>query len=101
MGTIPVHVERLQASLDDSDLATEQTIERMTAHIRQCANDPVVIAAARKAVGTYGAGQPGRRSAAWAAWWSIKHASRLSKTISSCGASLPTRPSWSCWYRHP
>lgn len=72
--TLPIHVERLQASLDDSDLATEQTVERMTQHIRDCANDPVVIAAARKALATFGAGRPGRRDAAWAVWWSIKHA---------------------------
>lgn len=71
---LPVAVERLQASLDDSDLATQQTIERMTQHIRDCASDPAVAAAARKALRTFGAGQPGRRNAAWAVWWSIKHA---------------------------
>jgi hypothetical protein len=74
MGTLPVHVERLQASLDNTDLATEQTIERMTQHIRDCAADPAVIAAARHALATFGAGGLGRRNAAWAVWWSIKHA---------------------------
>jgi len=74
MGTLQVHVERLQASIDDSDLATQQTIERMTQHIRDCANDPAVIAAAQNALATFGAGGPGRRNAAWAVWWSIKHA---------------------------
>ena len=72
--SLPVHVERLQASVDDPDLATEQTIDRMVQHIRDCANDTVVIAAARKALDTFGAGGLGRRNAAWAVWWSVKHA---------------------------
>jgi hypothetical protein len=73
MGTIPVQVERLQASIDDPDLATQQTIERMCRHIHECANDPAVIGAARTALNSFGAGQPGARNAAWAAFWSIKH----------------------------
>lgn len=91
MAPLPIHVERLQASLDDSDLATEQTIQRMARHIRDCANDPVVIAAAHSALRTFGA-QPcrpdsglarwwaltgaaasPRRNLAWSVWWSVKH----------------------------
>jgi hypothetical protein len=67
MATAVVQVERFQADLHDSDRATQQTVERMAKHIRECASDPAVVGAARAAL-RFGT------DPAWSVWWCVKHA---------------------------
>jgi hypothetical protein len=71
--TLPIMVERYQADLNNQDHSTAQTVALMAQQIRQCAQDPVVQAAARNALLKYSQGRAGAYAACWAIWWSIRH----------------------------
>ena len=71
--TLPIVATRYQGDLNDQDHATAQTVGLMAEQIRQCAQDPVVQAAARGALLKYSQGRAGAYSACWAIWWSIRH----------------------------
>jgi hypothetical protein len=66
-------VERYQGDLANQDHSTAQTVALMAEQIRQCAQDPVVQAAARSALLKYSQGRAGAYAACWAIWWSIRH----------------------------
>lgn len=68
-----VTVERFQADLNDSDVATRQTVERMAQHVRTDSADPLVEWCAQDARRRFAGSVPSRRSDAWAAWWFVKH----------------------------
>jgi hypothetical protein len=76
VGQVPI--QRFQASLTDSDLATVQTVRAMCEHIRACASDIAVQAAVDQAIQQFWA-LPGLRKdsvsavMANACWWWAKH----------------------------
>jgi len=71
--TLPILVERYQGDLENQDHSTAQTVALMAEQIRQCAQDPVVQAAAHSALLKYSQGRAGAYAACWAIWWSIRH----------------------------
>jgi hypothetical protein len=93
-GVGSVGIERFQASLDNPDLATVQTVRAMCGHIRACAADPVVLACAQQALqqfGGLGAGLPREIAAADACWWWVKHRVRFVQDDDAIQALLNER----------
>ena len=66
--------ERLQSSLTDSELSTEQTVRKMCELIREGAAHPLIQSIART-LGRWGDGSPVK--VAWDAFWFCKHRIRF------------------------
>jgi hypothetical protein len=71
-----VELERFQVA-DDTDTATQQTIELMCRYIRESVDDPMIQAAANWAVAHFGANSEDPAMRAWAIFWFVKHAVRF------------------------
>jgi hypothetical protein len=64
--------ERVQSSLTDSDLSTEQTVRLMCRHIAEAVQHPHVRAIAERTSGAWGRG-PRESRVCWDVFWFCKH----------------------------
>ncbi len=55
------------------DEATLKTVQQMAEYVRQSMHDPLIQAAARRAVDTFGLGGSSDQAKLWAVFWWIKH----------------------------